>query len=108
MSSSKSKRIPPTHPGQDLLELIEDHGLTQYRLAKELNVPQTRIMQIVNGQRAISADTALRLARFFGMSREYWLSRQMLYELECAEQSLGENIYRTVQPLSKATVPKSL
>jgi len=101
MKERGSPYIPPTHPGEDLLELIQDHGLTQYRLAKELGVPQTRITQIIKGRRAISADTALRLARYFGMSKEYWLRRQMNYELECAELVLGENILRTVQPLEK-------
>ena len=92
--------IPPTHPGEDLLELIRDHGLTQYRLAKELAVPQTRIMQIVKGRRAISADTALRLARFFGMSKEYWLNRQMHFDLECAQIARGVEIEKTVKPMA--------
>lgn len=94
-------RIPPTHPGLDLLELIESHGLTQYRLAKSLDVPQTRIMQIVKGKRSISADTALRLARFFGMSREYWLNRQMQYDLECAQVAIGPEIEKSVIPLAQ-------
>jgi len=97
----KDKRISPTHPGVDLLELIESHQLTQYRLAKELGVPQTRIMQIIKGQRAISADTALRLARFFGMSREYWLNRQMQYDLECTQLRIGHQIEREVVPLAR-------
>ncbi len=92
-------RIPPSHPGTDLLELIEDHGLTQYRTAKALGVPQTRIMQIVKGQRAITADTALRLGRLFGMSAEYWMNRQAAYDLEVAELDKGEEIARRVQPL---------
>jgi len=94
-------RIPPTHPGVDLLELIRDHNLTQYRLAKELDVPQTRIMQIVKGKRAISADTALRLSRFFNMSSGYWLRRQMNYDLECAQISKGEEIERCVKPMPR-------
>ena len=97
----KSAHIPPSHPGIDLLELIEDHGLTQYRLAKELGVPQTRIMQIIKGQRSISADTALRLARFFGMSREFWLNRQMQYDLECAQLAIGSQIEKQVTPLTR-------
>lgn len=106
MSKKNPARIPPIHPGEDLLELIEDHGLTQYRLAKELGVSQTRIMQIVKGQRAISADTALRLARFFGMSREYWMRRQMFYDLERANLSLGERIQHTIRPLAEAESAK--
>ena len=99
MNISAVGRIPPTHPGEDLLELIQDHGLTQYRLAKELAVPQTRIMQIVKGRRSISADTALRLARFFGMSKEYWMNRQMNYDLECAQIAVGMDIENIVTPM---------
>jgi addiction module HigA family antidote len=95
----QSDRIPPSHPGVDLLELIEDHGLTQYRTAKALGVPQTRIMQIVKGQRAITADTALRLGRLFGMSAEYWMNRQAAYDLECAQTEKGKEIAERVQPL---------
>ena len=84
--------IPPTHPGIDLLKLIESHHLTQYRLAKALGVPQTRIMQIIKGNRSISADTALRLSRFFGMSKEYWLNRQMHFDLERAQIAIGTKL----------------
>ncbi len=97
-----SDRIAPTHPGIDLLELLKEHGLTQYRAAKALGVPQTRVMQIVKGQRAISADTALRLGRLFGMSAEYWMNRQAAYDLECAELEKGEEIAEHVRPLSMA------
>jgi len=103
---SATRKIPPTHPGKDLLELIQEHGLTQYRLAKELVVPQTRIMQIVKGKRAISADTALRLARFFGMSKEYWLNRQMHYDLECAQLAVGMDIEKTVKPMELASIDR--
>ena len=106
MGMSAIRTIPPTHPGEDLLELIRDHGLTQYRLAKELAVPQTRIMQIVKGRRAISADTALRLARFFGMSKEYWLSRQMNYDLECTQLAVGMDIENTVKPMVPSSVER--
>lgn len=91
--------IPPSHPGTDLLELIEDHGLTQYRLAKELGVPQTRIMQIIRGQRSITADTALRLSRFFGMSGQFWMNRQMNYDLEMAYLDKGREIEAQITPL---------
>jgi len=100
--NTQPNRIPPTHPGVDLLELIEDHGLTQYRTAKSLGVPQTRIMQIVKGQRAITADTALRLGRLFGMSAEYWMNRQAAYDLEVAELEKGEEIVRLVRPLESS------
>jgi len=94
--------ISPTHPGVDLLELIESHQLTQYRLAKALGVPQTRIMQIIKGTRSISADTALRLSRFFGMSKEYWLNRQMHFDLECAQITIGNEIEQSVTPLARS------
>lgn len=94
--------IEPTHPGIDLLELISDHGITQYRVARELGVPQTRIMQIVKGQRAITADTALRLGRFFGMSAEYWMNRQAAFDLERAELDKGAEISKRVRPLQTA------
>ena len=97
----RKTNIEPTHPGVDLLELLESYGLTQYRLAKELGVPQTRIMQIIKGQRSISADTALRLARFFGTSREYWLNRQMNYDLESAQLVVGLRIEQQVTPLAR-------
>ena len=98
---TKHTEIPPTHPGIDLLELIESHQLTQYRLAKSLGVPQTRIMQIIKGKRSISADTALRLSRFFGMSKEYWLNRQMNFDLESAQIALGCEIESQVTPLAR-------
>jgi addiction module HigA family antidote len=97
---NQETRIAPTHPGVDLLELLESHRLTQYRLAKELGVPQTRIMQIIKGRRSISADTALRLARFFGTSKEYWLNRQMNYDLELAQMKIGQRIEQQVTPLA--------
>lgn len=99
-AQSTEDRIPPTHPGTDLLELIEAHGLTQYRLAKELGVPQTRIMQIIRGERSITADTALRLSRFFGMSKRFWMNRQMNYDLEMAELDKGPEIEKQVTPMS--------
>jgi addiction module HigA family antidote len=107
MNIVATRHIPPTHPGEDLLELIQDHGLTQYRLAKELGVPQTRIMQIVKGRRSISADTALRLARFFGMSKEFWLNRQMHYDLECTQMAVGMEIDSTVKPMEQSSINRS-
>ena len=99
--NNRPERITPIHPGEHLLELIEDWNLTQYRLAKELGVPQTRIMQILKGKRSISTDTALRLSRFFGMSDRFWLRLQMNYDVECARQAVGEEIKRTVKPMPR-------
>lgn len=102
--STKSGRIPPVHPGEHLLELLRDWNLTQYRLAKDLGVPQTRIMQIVKGKRSISADTALRLARYFKTSHQFWLRLQMNYDLECAQIAVGSEIEKAVQPMARSRV----
>jgi len=102
--NDKLGRIPPVHPGEHLLELIEDWNLTQYRLAKDLGVPQTRIMQIVKGKRAISADTALRLSRYFRMSDKFWLRLQMNYDLECAQLTVGMDIENTVKPMVQTAI----
>ena len=76
------KRMAPIHPGEVLLtEFLEPLGLSQYRLAKDLKVPARRINEIVHGDRAVSADTALRLARFFGTSDRFWLNLQAAYDL---------------------------
>jgi antitoxin HigA-1 len=80
-----NKKLPPIHPGEILLEeFLRPIGLSQYRLAKDIGVPARRINEIVHGQRAISADTALRLSRFFGMSERFWLNLQVRYDLEVA------------------------
>ncbi len=78
-----AKQIDPIHPGEILLEeFLEPMGLTQYRLAKDVNVPARRINEIVHGKRAITADTALRLSRFFGTSESFWMNLQTRYDLE--------------------------
>jgi addiction module HigA family antidote len=89
----------PTHPGAVLREdFLKEMGLTQYALAKALAVPQIRISEIVNGKRAISPDTALRLSRYFGTSAEFWLGMQATYDLEMARDRLGEQIVEQVSP----------
>ena len=93
------KLIPLTHPGKHLREFIEDYGLTQYRLAKDLGIQQTRIMEIVKGRRAISADTALRLARYFDTTPQMWINLQKNYELDIAQREIGERINKEVTPL---------
>ena len=91
---------PPMHPGRVLeLEFLEPLGLSAYGLAKALGVDPPRIYEIVRGSRAISADTALRLARAFGNSPEFWLNLQAHYDLEVEEEKIGERIERDVQPL---------
>jgi addiction module HigA family antidote len=83
----------PIHPGEILLtEFMQPMGLTQYRLAKDINVPVPRINSIVLGKRAISADTALRLARYFETTEQFWMNLQLRYELECAKEKLTEGL----------------
>ncbi|MCL7751333.1 HigA family addiction module antitoxin [Guyparkeria hydrothermalis] len=87
-----NKRIDPIHPGEHLAEFLDDFGVTQYRLAKEIRVPARRINEIVLGRRGVSADTALRLARFFGTSPDFWMNLQDKYELEVARARSGDEI----------------
>ncbi|TVR42381.1 MAG: addiction module antidote protein, HigA family [Planctomycetota bacterium] len=95
-----TKTTFPT-PGDILLhEFLEDMNLSQYRLAKSISVPPRRINEIVKGTRAITADTALRLGRFFGMSPEFWLNLQSQYDKRQAEQALGKRLQAEVIPLS--------
>ena len=92
--------LSPIHPGEVLLEdFMKPLGLSQYRLAQDLGVSPIRISQIIHGQRAITVDTAMRLARYFGTSAEIWLRLQVRYELEVAERDLGERIQREVKVL---------
>ncbi len=96
--SRKSKRMSPIHPGEILREdLLKELGLSEYRLAKDIGVPALRINQIVKGRRAITADTALRLGRYFGTSAEFWMNLQAHYDLEVARDRLEARIKREVQ-----------
>ena len=93
---------PPMHPGRVLeLEFLEPLEMTPYKLAKGIGVDAPRVYDIVRGKRAITADTALRLARFFGTSPEFWLNLQGHYDLEVEEDRIGESIEREVQPLAR-------
>jgi addiction module HigA family antidote len=92
------ERLPPIHPGEVLLEdFMKPLGLSQYRLAHDLGVPALRINQIVHGKRAVTADTALRLARYFGTSANVWMRLQARYDLEVAEAALAERVQREVK-----------
>jgi addiction module HigA family antidote len=97
------KRLAAVHPGEVLLhEFLEPLELTQYRLAKGLKVPARRINEIVHGTRAVSADTALRLARFFGTSDRFWLNLQASYDLDVERDRLGGRLEREVSVFKKA------
>jgi len=93
------KKLPPIHPGEILLEeFLKPMNLSQNRLALDIGVPARRINEIVLGKRSITADTALRLARYFGMSPQFWLGLQMDYNLDMAEDELAERLEREVKP----------
>ncbi len=95
-----SKRdFAPIHPGEILLEeFLVPMGISQYRLAKDISVPQRRISEIVHGNRAITTDTALRLGRFFGMEAQFWLNLQARYNLLKAEDKLAKRLNKEVRP----------
>ena len=100
---SRSKKIPPLHPGEVLYEdFVVPTGISIHRLAMDLCVPANRIAEIVKGERAISADTALRLARYLGTSAEFWLQLQSDYDLEKAKDELKAKIDREVRPRKRA------
>jgi addiction module HigA family antidote len=89
--------MPPVHPGEILFEdFLKPMGITQYRLAKSIGVPQRRIGEIIAGKRSITADTALRLARFFATDAESWINLQAYYDLAVAEERLHDRIEREV------------
>lgn len=96
----------PIHPGEHLREELSTLGMTAAELSRQLGVPTNRITGILNGQRAITGDTALRLAHFFGTSGEFWLNLQSLYELRLAQQKVGKAIDRlpTLKQRSPLTV----
>ncbi len=88
--NGKGKKIPPVHPGEILMEeFLKPMGLSQNRLANDLGVPPRRINEIVLGKRRVTADTALRLARYFGMSPQFWLGLQMDYDLDVETDRLA-------------------
>jgi len=92
------KQMAPVHPGEVLLEeFLGPMEITQYRLAKAINVPARRINEIVLGKRAVTADTALRLARYFGTSERFWMNLQSRYDLEVEKDRLGSRLDREVE-----------
>ena len=99
-------RPSPVTPGELLLEeFLTPMGISQYRLAKEIDVPAQRISEIVAGRRAITADTDLRLSRFFGLSSGYWLRAQVAHDTEVAERELGP-VLRKIRPWTATEAPK--
>lgn len=93
------KKPEPIHPGEILLEeFLKPMGISQYRLAKDISVPARRINEIVHGKRAVTADTALRLARYFGMTEQFWMNLQIRYDLELEKDRLGRRLDSEVNP----------
>jgi addiction module HigA family antidote len=89
--------LPSVHPGEVLLlEFLEPMGLSQYRLAKDISVPPRRINEIVHGKRSVTADTALRLSRYFGTSERFWLNLQTGYDLDVERDRLGDRLQEEV------------
>jgi addiction module HigA family antidote len=101
MSKTAAKR-PPIHPGRILKRELEEAGLSANAAALALRIPANRLTEIVNGKRSISADTALRLGRFFGTSAQMWMNLQSQYELQVAEDQSAVKIKREVEPLAKS------
>lgn len=94
-------KLAPIHPGEILLEeFLEPMKISQYRLAKDLQVPPRRINEIVHGKRRISTDTALRLARYFGTSERFWINLQVRYDLEMEKDRLGDRLDHEVKPIA--------
>lgn len=99
-----AQKLPPIHPGEILMEeFLRPMEISQYRLARSISVPPRRINEIVHGKRNITADTALRLSRFFGMSERFWLNLQMRYDLEVEKDRLGDRLETEIQELAHAS-----
>ncbi|RPJ53844.1 MAG: addiction module antidote protein, HigA family [Acidobacteria bacterium] len=98
-----TKKLPPVHPGEILSEeFLKPLKISQYRLAKEISVPPRRINEIVLGKRAITADTALRLSRYFGLSERFWMNLQARFDLETEKDSLGDRLEKEVRALARS------
>lgn len=96
------KKLAPIHPGEILLEeFLEPFGISQYRLAKDINVPPIRISEIIRGKRAISADTALRFSMYFATSPEFWLNLQAHYDLQVQSEKLGKKFKIEITALDR-------
>ena len=103
-----STKFAPVHPGEILLEeFLKPYGIGQYRLAQDIGVHPRRIKEIVHGKRAVSADTALRLSRYFGLSERYWLNLQARYDLEVKKDRLEGRLEREVRVFSAPATPSA-
>ncbi len=99
----RKKKMPPLHPGEILFEeFLKPMGMSQNRLALDIRVPARRINEIVQGKRRITADTALRLAKYFNMSAKFWLGLQVDYDLDVAEDKLANRLDKEIQVYNRA------
>ena len=98
MPHSKKRKLPPIHPGESLQEILKEAGLSANALALALRIPANRITKILKGERSITADTAMRLARYFGTSAEMWVNLQAKYDLDVAEDASRKKVEREVLP----------
>jgi antitoxin HigA-1 len=107
MPNSRSRKVrpkrQPVHPGQVLKTVLGDAGITANALALALRIPANRLTEIINRKRSISADTALRLAQYFGTSAQMWMNLQAKFDLASAEDALADRIKSEVQPMRKAS-----
>jgi antitoxin HigA-1 len=100
---TKAKKLPLLHPGEYLKSVLKDAGLSANAVALALRVPANRLTEILHGRRAITADTAMRLGRYFGTSAQMWMNLQAKYDLEAAEEALAGRIEMEVQPMRRAS-----
>ena len=98
----RRKKLAPIHPGEHLADILKESGITANALALRLRVPANRITTIIHGKRAVTAETALRLGRYFGTSPEFWMNLQTKYDLDTAQDAAAEQIEREVMPQSAA------
>ncbi len=98
----RTKKLSPIHPGESLRDILDEAGLSANALALALRIPPNRITKILRGERSITADTAMRLGRYFGTSAEMWMNLQAKYDLDVAEDACGEQVEREVLPRSAA------
>jgi addiction module HigA family antidote len=98
-----TKKLALLHPGEYLRSVLDDAGLSANAVALSLRVPANRLTEILNGRRAITADTAMRLGRYFGTSAQMWMNLQARYDLDAAEEVLAERIQMEVQPMRRAS-----
>jgi addiction module HigA family antidote len=99
----RGTKLPPVHPGLVLKTVLEDAGISAHALALALRIPANRLTEIINQRRSLSADTALRLARYFGTSAQVWMNLQAKFDLDSAEDALADRIVAEVQPMKKAS-----